>query len=123
MNSHTHGSSAARAGARLGRVWMACIRQEARIARWMVERGISPLITKLLLWMLKLAVFATLLYASLWLVLVLLLVVAVARSADNLDLDTTSPRPEWRNGVSGFGLYSEDGYRIDPHDIHDEKQE
>lgn len=122
MTIHTPGSSGTRVGAWLGRVWLRYVRQEAHIARWMIGRGVSPLVTKAVLWTLKLVVFAALLYATFWLALLLLLVATVAWSARNLDSGSPSPQEEWRNGISGFGLYNQDGYRIDPHDIHDEER-
>ncbi|MPN10034.1 hypothetical protein SDC9_157327 [bioreactor metagenome] len=35
--------------------------------------------------------------------------------ARNSDLGDELPEPEWRNGPTGFGLYTYDGFRIDPH--------
>ena len=50
-----------------------------------------------------------------WLALLLVLVMVVAWMARNADLGDELPEPEWRNGPAGFGLYTYDGFRIDPH--------
>lgn len=42
-------------------------------------------------------------------------VMVVAWMARNTDLGEELPEPEWRNGPAGFGLYTYDGFRIDPH--------
>jgi len=69
----------------------------------------------------KLAVLGLLLYVAFWLTLLLLLGVAAAWMADNSASDDerwTQP-DELRNGEAGFGLYSSNGQRIDPHDPND----
>ena len=50
-----------------------------------------------------------------WLALVMVCVMVVAWMARNTDLGEELPEPEWRNGPAGFGLYTYDGFRIDPH--------
>ncbi len=67
-----------------------------------------------LLWTAKLAVLGLLLYVAFWLAMLLVFAVVAAWVARNLGPDET-PEPEWRNGPAGFGLYTYDGYRIDPH--------
>lgn len=91
MNSHTHGSSA-RAGAWLGRVWRRCLRQEARIACWLIERGISRVIVVTTLWTVKLTAFAILLYVAFWIAValaVLLISAAIIRRSDE------DGQPKW----------------------------
>lgn len=87
MNVHTNGSSAARAGAWLGRVWLGYVRQEARIARWMIVQGMPHLLAASILWAFKLAVFAILLYAAFWVGLLLAIAVVAAWVARHVDSD------------------------------------
>ena len=65
--------------------------------------------------MVKLAALGVLLYTTFWLALVMVCVMVVAWMARNTDLGEELPEPEWRNGPAGFGLYTYDGFRIDPH--------
>jgi hypothetical protein len=67
---------------------------------------------RMLLWIVKLAIFGVLLFTALWLALVLLLGVAAAWAVRNSDPDDEN-RLEWREGHSGFGLYDENEWRHD----------
>ncbi|MCY1360227.1 hypothetical protein D9M68_436510 [compost metagenome] len=55
------------------------------------------------LWLVKLAVFAMILYSGFWVAAVCLGVECAAWAARNLDLE--EPESEWRLGHSGYGLY------------------
>lgn len=92
MNVHTNGSSAARAGAWLGRVWLGYVRQEARVARWMIGHGISRVVAATILWIVKLTAFAFLLYVAFWLAVVLAIVLIAAAGAQLADEDE---QPKW----------------------------
>jgi hypothetical protein len=72
-------------------------------------------------WAVKFAVFAILLNGVFWLGLLLAFAVIAAWTARNADWDEEENRTKWRYGPAGYGLYSSDGYRIDPHDPEDEE--
>ena len=72
----------------------------------------------------KLAALGVLVYIAFWLLaLVIVGLVVAAWSARNADWDSDeATRTEWRYGPAGYGLYTYDGYRIDPHDPEDEQE-
>jgi hypothetical protein len=118
MNTSTRISHAERFGRRLGRGWRAYARGERRLLAWLAALGFSAGAATVLLWALKLTVLGVLLYAVFWLALLLLFLVAVA--IGNADAVPKTPEPEWRHGHAGFGLYTDDEHRIDPHDPSDD---
>jgi hypothetical protein len=119
MNTKT-GSNAERFGRGLARMWRSYIRRERRVANWLVEKRLPAKGAIALLWIVKLAVFVVLLYTTLWLVLLFALVVIAAWLARHPERENDYPEPEWRNGNAGYGLYTYDGHRIDPH-VHDDE--
>lgn len=118
MSTRTRISNAERFGCWLGRGWRAYVRRERRVSGWLVAQGVPTPAVAVLIWGVKLAVLAVLLYTAFWLALVLIFGVVISRVASNAEVDETS-EPEWKNGPAGFGLYTHDGYRIDPH-VHDD---
>ena len=92
MAIHTHSSSAERAGMWLARVWLGCVRQEARIARWMIGHGTSRLMATTIFWIVKLTVFAILLYVAFWIAVVLAIVLVAAAGAQCTD---DEEQPKW----------------------------
>lgn len=115
MNTTTRISTAERLGRSLGRGWRAYVRGEGRLSNWLVSRGVPGVGAIAVLWLVKLAVLGVLLYTTFWLALLLVFAIAAAWMACNAELDDELPEPEWRNGPAGFGLYTYDGFRIDPH--------
>ena len=78
----------------------------------------SPGIAKALPPLLKLAVLGVVLYVAFWAALLLLCVAAAVWNARNADWET--PKPEWRNGLAGYGLYTHDCLRIYPYPYDDD---
>ena len=115
MNTTTRTSTAERLGRAFGRGWRAYARCERRASNWLVSKGMPTAGATALVWMVTLAPLGVLLYATFWLALVIVCVMVVAWMARNTDLGEELPEPEWRNGPAGFGLYTYDGFRIDPH--------
>ena len=115
MNTTTRTSTAERRGRAFGRGWRAYARCERRASNWLVSKGMPTAGATALVWMVKLAALGVLLYTTFWLALVMVCVMVVAWMARNTDLGEELPEPEWRNGPAGFGLYTYDGFRIDPH--------
>src|SRR5690606_37156214 len=104
-----------RAGRWLGRAWRGFVRQEGHAIRWLASQGLPAGVARLLLWIAKLTVLGVMLYAVFWVALLLIFALAVAWLARHADWDSDNPDPEWRNGPAGFGFYTYDGHRIDPH--------
>ena len=115
MNTTTRTSTAERLGRAFGRGWRAYARCERRASNWLVSKGMPTAGATALVWMVKLAALGVLLYTTFWRALVMVCVMVVAWMARNTDLGEELPEPEWRNGPAGFGLYTYDGFRIDPH--------
>lgn len=115
MNTTTRTSTAERLGRALGRGWRAYARGERRASNWLVSKGMPSAGAAAFVWVVKLVALGVLLYTTFWLALLLVFVVGAAWMARNVDLDDELPEPEWRNGPAGFGLYTYDGFRIDPH--------
>lgn len=118
MSTTTGKVTAERLGRSLGRGWGAYRRCERRVLSWLVSKGVPVIGAAVLIWTLKLAALGVLLYAAIWLALLLVFLVFVAWG--HCTVDEKALEPEWRHGNAGFGLYTQDGYRIDPHDPSDE---
>lgn len=118
MKTTSRTTNAERAGRWLGRVWRGFVRKEARAVHWLAGKGLPAGVARLLLWIVKLAVFAVLLYVAFWLALLLAFAVAAAWLVRNADLDDEK-QPELRDGHSGVGLYDKDDWRIDMGDPDD----
>ena len=115
MSTTTRISTAERLGRSVGRGWGAYARSERRVSNWLVSKGVPVAGATALLWLVKLAVLGVLLYTTFWLALLLVFAIAAAWMARNADLHHALPEPEWRDGPAGFGLYTYDGFRVDPH--------
>lgn len=118
MRATAHTTIAERVGRRLGRVWLAIRRQEARVVQHLVRLGLSRSVAVLIMWAAKLLVLGVLLYVAFWLTLVAIFVLVAAWLAGNAD-GTADDEPQWRNGLSGYGLYRGD-VRVDPGTTDDE---
>lgn len=113
MDMKTQIGKSERFGRWLGRRWRGYLRREHRVSAWLVAQRVPARVASVLLWIVKLAVVGVLLYVAFWLTLLLLFAVVAARAASNAKWETS--QSEWKNGPAGFGLYTHDGYRIDPH--------
>jgi hypothetical protein len=111
MKTSPRMTTAERAGRIFGYAWGRFMHQEVRAVRWLAGKGVPTAPAKALLWTVKLAVLGTLLYAAFWLALLLVFAITVAWASRNTDWK--EPEPEWRMGLSGYGLYRGDE-RIDP---------
>src|SRR3546814_340342 len=114
MNMTTRISKAERVGRWLARGWRGYVRGERWLSGWLVAQGVSASVATILRWTFNLVALGVLLYAAFWLALLLVFAIAAAWAANNADGNDES-ETEWRNGPAGFGLYTSDGFRIDPH--------
>ncbi|WP_418648284.1 DUF3742 family protein [Thauera butanivorans] len=95
MGTKTRISNAERFGRWLGGVWRGYVRQERRVAGWLLSQGLPPGGATVLLWGIKLVVLGMLLYAAFWLALLLLCIAIVAWGLRNGDHDEAE---EWAVG-------------------------
>lgn len=107
MNSATRISKAERFGHWLGRGWRGYMRGERRVSGWLVSQGLPAPVTAALVWVVKLAVLATLFYTAFWLAILLMFVVIASWTSNKTSSDEDEG-PEWRVGLSGYGLYRGD---------------
>lgn len=118
MKTTARTTAAERIGRGLGCAWLVIRRQEVRMVQYMVRQGLSPGVATLILWAVKLLALGVMLYAAFWVALLLIFLVAAAWVARHHNWEDEE-KPEWRNGLSGFGLYR-GGIRIDPGGSDDE---
>jgi len=114
MNITTRIHKAERVGRWLSRGWRGYVRGERQVTGWLTYKGFPVTAASVLLWTGKLILLVLLFYAAFWLTLLLVFAMAAAWVVSNAYSDETS-EPEWRNGPAGFGLYTSDEFRIDPH--------
>lgn len=111
-------TTAERAGRWFGRAWRGFVRREARAVQWFAGKGLPVGVARLLLWIVKLAVLAMLLYVAFWLALLLAFAIVTAWLVRNSELDDEK-QPELRDGHSSIGVYDKDDWRIDMGDPDD----
>ena len=122
MKTAAQTTFAERLGRTLGRAWRSCARLDRRAQGWLLARGWAPGIAKTALLAVKLAAIGVLLYTAFWLALLLAFALVGAWVVRNDDGSYDEEhKPEWRYGPAGYGLYTHDDYRIDPHDPEDEQ--
>ncbi len=121
MTTTSRPSWAHRLGEGAGHAWRWLARQDRRAAVWLTTQGLSAGAAKAMSWVAKLLVLGDLLYVAFWLVLLLMLGLIAVWAVQSKDWDAAhSNEAEWRQGPAGYGLYTSDDYRIDPHDPEDE---
>jgi hypothetical protein len=109
MTIHVHKTQTAhRLGWMAGRALRRIASLDHKACGWLVAQGLPVGIAKVALWAVKLVVFAALLYAAFWAVLLLLTLVAVATWAQRstkTSTDANDGEREFRNGWDGYGIY------------------
>ena len=122
MKTAAQTTFAERLGRTLGRAWRGCARLDRRAQGWLLAQGWAPGIAKAALLAVKLAAIGVLLSTAFWLALLLACALVGAWVVRNDDGSYDEEhKPEWRYGPAGYGLYTHDDYRIDPHDPEDEQ--
>lgn len=115
MSGHPKNSKAQRVGLFLGRAYRGLLRQEHRLRLWLVRLGIPAPGARGLSWCLRFSVIVLLLSFSLVLGMIVCGLWLIGRGVAQSDLSYREPETEWRDGYAGFGLYTRDGFRIDPY--------
>ena len=116
MTKKERPTRATRFGRWLGRRWRGYLRYEEKTLSWLERIGIPIKVSRIGAWILKAAVLIALLYVAFWITLILVAATVGAHTFLNSDSSMYSEHAEWRDGLSGFGLYDRGGNRIDPHD-------
>lgn len=122
MKTAAQTTFAERLGRTLGRTWRGCARLDRRAQDWLRAKGLAPGAAQAASLTVRLAALAMLLYSVFWLALLLSFAVAGAWLLHNDDgSDDKEQKTEWRYGPAGFGLYTFNDQRIDPHDPDDDQ--
>ncbi|HBP6102097.1 DUF3742 family protein [Pseudomonas aeruginosa] len=120
---------AARTGRAVGRCLRPCVRLESAIVRRLVAAGVPRWLAATLKWAVRLVLALGLLYLAFIPALIFLFVLLLANRGggvvsdedmqfardvqDYVDKEQEALKPQWREGDSGWGLYSHDGHPMD----------
>lgn len=116
MTNRDRPTRAMQLGLWLGRRLRGYLRYEEKTLLWLQRKGVPIKVTRILGCILKAVVLIALLYVAFWITLILVAAIVGAYAVLNSDSSMYSEHTEWRDGLSGFGLYDRGGNRIDPHD-------
>ncbi|GHU08606.1 hypothetical protein FACS1894158_17960 [Betaproteobacteria bacterium] len=116
MTSAVQTSFAEHMGRTLGRMWKAALRLERKADDYLVAQGMNANLARGMLWAVKLALLALLLYGAFWVALLLGFAFFGAWAIRHTDWEAENDEPEWKYDHLGFGLYNPDGLRIDSGD-------
>lgn len=122
MKTAAQTTFAERLGRALVRAWRGCARLDQRAQGWLRAQGLAPGAARVASFIVKLAVIGVLLYSAFWLALLLAFALAGAWLLRNDDGSyDEEQQTEWRYGPAGYGLYTSNDQRIDPHDPDDDQ--
>ena len=122
MKTTAHTTFAERLIRALGQACRGCAHLDRRAQGWLRVQGLVPSAARAVLLIVKLAAAAVLLYSAFWLALLLAFALAGAWLLRNDDGSyDEEQQTEWRYGPAGFGLYTANDQRIDPHDPDDDQ--
>ncbi|TEP81979.1 DUF3742 family protein [Pseudomonas aeruginosa] len=126
---------AARTGRAVGRCLRPCVRLESAIVRRLVAAGVPRWLAATLKWAVRLVLALGLLYLAFIPVLIFLFVLLLANRGGGvvsyeerqqslyfqelMDAEEEAMKPQWREGESGWGLYSHDGHPLDVDNLDD----
>lgn len=119
MGDYSKINNAERAGRWLGGAYRGLKGQEQRLRLWLVGFGVPVTGARLLALCLRLGILLLVLSTSVALAIIVCGFWLIGRAVARADLSYKTPEAEWRNGPSGYGMYTDDGYRIDPH-VHED---
>lgn len=120
MKTAAQTAFAERLGRAPGRAWRGCTSLDRRAQGWLCAQGFAPGAAPAMSLVVKLVALAVLLYSAFWLALLVAFALASAWLIRNDDGSYDKEQQiEWRHGPAGFGLYTSNEQRIDPHDAED----
>ncbi|HCE7024972.1 TPA: DUF3742 family protein [Pseudomonas aeruginosa] len=110
---------AERAGRWLAGRYRVFVRQEERFVHWSTGKRIPLAVARGFTWLVQFVVVATLAYVAFWPALVVGVIWFCAWALHHGRGGEQDARPQWRNGLDGFGQYR-GGVRVDPVDEPDD---
>lgn len=105
-------SKAERFGQGLGRVWRWLVRADGKMTAWLMRQGFPQGAAIATLWLARLAALGVLMYAALWLALLVVFALAAAWAGGHKPVVQDDDTDEWRDGLQGYGRY-QNGARVD----------
>ena len=111
MRDYSHKRRAEQTGRWLGGVAPWLTFRNGRVTRL----GHLPIIARVVLWTVGLVTVALLVVIAFWFALLVGALLIIAAVLARVNGSRGQCQPEWRQGLLGFGLYDEKGFRIDPH--------
>lgn len=83
-----------------------------------IRIGQPTIAVRLLLWVAAMAIVGLLFVLAVWLALLIVFALAAIKLLLHVgrSRDSDEPKWKWRQGLLGFGLYNQSGFRIDSHD-------
>jgi Protein of unknown function (DUF3742) len=122
MKTAARTTFAERLGRTLGRTGRGCARLDRRAQGWLRAQGLASGAVRAVSLVVKFAALAVLLYSAFWLALLIAFALAGAWLLHNDDGSyDKEQQTEWRYGHAGYGLYTSNDQRIDPHDPDDDQ--
>ena len=123
MKTTEQSTFAERAGRALGQLWRGCVRLDRKANGWLVAQGLAPGAANTVLWVVKVAAFALLLYGAFWIALLLAFAMGAAWMVQN---STEGEQEEWaigeREDHKSSVFYDPINYNDDPDPrFHDER--
>ncbi|WP_460149034.1 DUF3742 family protein [Pseudomonas sp. S3_E10] len=113
MGQYRQNSASMRLGTWLGRLCRDYLLFERRVLQLLGEKGLPRWLIKACGWVMTLSVLGIFLYMTFWIAVICFAVTLAVRWVLKAGFDSYEVRPEWKNGLSGYGLYR-GGIRIDP---------
>jgi hypothetical protein len=107
---------AKRIGTWLGTLGKNYLRIEKSLRVWLCHIGVPSFLARILGWCLHAVTIGVLLEISVWVALFALIAVVVTSGLFRSECGTNDYGSEWKDGSTGFGLYDQNGVRLDPHD-------
>lgn len=116
MGQDRQATTSMRLGERLGRVCRGYLSLERRMLNRSNEMGVPSWLAQPLCWIFKLCLIGIFLYLTFWIAVIVILVALITWRLLRGGYGQLENRPEWRDGLLGYGLYDETGARVDPYD-------
>ncbi|MGH8289617.1 MAG: DUF3742 family protein [Steroidobacteraceae bacterium] len=114
MSAYPHNRRAETAGRWLGGAVRRLTFGNGRVTRM----GHIPVGVRIALWAVGVAIVGLLVILAFWLALLVVFAWGAIKLLPHVGRSSDSDEPEWkwRQGLLGFGLYNQSGFRIDSHD-------
>ena len=108
LKQNTQATFAESTGRMLGRAWRGVLRLERNACAWLTAQGMNAMLAQGILWAVRLALLAILLYGAFWVALILIAVFVAAQSGRRSAEIFPVEKGQWRDDSEGYGYYEND---------------